>query len=59
MKKKYPHTFLSDKMCSERVGYKKGRPVYCDKRLKLRLVEARASHNITRCFHHHRATKQA
>jgi hypothetical protein len=59
MKKKYPHTFLSDKMCREKTGYKKGRTVYCDKRLKLRLVEDKASHNITTCYQHGRAAKQA
>lgn len=58
MKKKYPYTELSNKQCIERVGFKKGRPIYCGKFLKRRVVEAKASHNITRCYKHHKIYTQ-
>ena len=55
MKKKYHYTELSTKVCNERIGFKKGKPVHCGKPLKRRLVEAKAPHNITKCYKHHMA----
>ena len=52
MKKKYPYDELSDKTCQEKVGFKKGRIIRCGKRLKRRLVESKAPHNITMCYKH-------
>lgn len=59
MKKKYNYTELSDKTCQEKVGVKKGRTLRCGKRLKRRLVESKASHNITRCYQHRTRNKQS
>lgn len=43
-KKVHNFTVLSDKVCEER---------FCRKKLKQRLVDQKASHNITRCYVHH------
>jgi hypothetical protein len=52
MKKTHAYNVLSTKRCNALVGNDRGKKVYCEKRLKLRLVEARAPHNITKCFKH-------
>lgn len=39
MKKKYPFTKMSTKRCSK-----------CNRPLKLRIVETKEPHNITRCY---------
>lgn len=50
MKKAHNHLVLSDKECAHKT---------CKKHLKLRLVEAKAPHNIVRCFKHGNAHKRA
>ncbi len=50
MKKAHNHLALSDKKCAVKP---------CNKLLKLRLVEAKAPHNIIRCYKHGKAHKRA
>jgi hypothetical protein len=52
VKKKYPYNEKADKFCRAVVSVKKGVKIYCNKALKKRLVETKASHNITRCYNH-------
>ena len=57
MKKSHHFSELSDKRCDFITGHKEGRPVRCDKPLKLRLVESKAAHNVTKCYEHHLAIR--
>jgi hypothetical protein len=53
VKKKYTYNETADKFCKAVVSVKRnGLKVYCGKPLKKRLVEAKASHNITHCYKH-------
>ena len=52
VKKKYSYNEKAGKFCRAVVGITKGMKIYCNKPLKKRLVETKASHNITHCYNH-------
>jgi hypothetical protein len=53
VKKKYDYNEKADKLCKAVVDIKRnGLVIYCNKALKKRLVEAKASRNITHCYNH-------